>query len=383
MPTFVLSEVAGPKGEVDSFDCYSLPGDLPGEFHVACTTSTMELVGITARVCGGGIEMEERWRRGVGSRSWHVVAHVLDPASEPAVFTAREDGHFHAYKVDGTPCWSHDFAATVSEFKLYVEPFSGERMLLVPSLDKTLRLLTASAGRLVWGDTFQSGVNAADQCLLEDGETHVIVAGGNDHTLRCYKRGRGDKPGAYKMAWFHKFGSYVRDASASPVGLVAAVSDDGFLKVLEARDGSASWQHEHNSFAWKCRILPDAGRVVSTSFQLPIAVDESGQKLGNPGVVACHDLETGELIWSTRPEDGVNVSAWSLFEAVKRPNLLVGTTGGDVLLMDVATGGVAQRLRVPHSVNRIAAIPLPGGRTAVVGCQESEDGSLFAAVAQE
>ncbi len=382
MRPFVLSEVAGPKGEVDSFDCYSMPGDEPNEFHVACTTSNMSLVGISARVDGTGLVMKEDWRRETKSRSWHLVADVPEDASGPAIFTAREDGHFHAYQVDGGPCWSHDFAATVSEFKLYKDPFSGERVLLVPSLDKTLRMLTASDGRLVWGDTFQSGVNVVDQCLLDDGETHVIVAGGNDYTLRCYKRKRGDKPGAYKMAWFHKFESYVRDVSVTPAGQVAAVADDGFLKLLDARDGSMSWRYEHNSFAWKCKPLPGAGIIVSTSYQLPLAVDESGQKLGNPGVVACHQLSTGNLLWSTRPEDGVNVNAWDFLHEGDSSFIFAGTTGGDVLAMDAGSGRVVQKHSMGPLINKLGVFRVPGCRIAIVGCQEREEGSLFAGVDQ-
>ncbi|MEX2727405.1 MAG: PQQ-binding-like beta-propeller repeat protein [Candidatus Sigynarchaeum springense] len=369
---------------VDAFDCYSLSSDEPGEFHVACTTSTMALVSIVMRVKGSRLTASDEWHREARSRSWHVVADApAVAASGPAFFTAREDGHFHAYTVDGNPCWSHDFSATVSEFKLYADPFTGERVLVIPSLDKTLRLLTASDGRLVWGDTFQSGVNVVDHCLLDDGETHVIFAGGNDCTLRCYKRKKSEKLGAYKMAWFHKFESYVRDVSASPGGQVAAVADDGFLKVLAIKDGSILWRHEHNSFAWKCKLLQDSGKVISTSYQLPLAVDESGQKMGNPGVVTCHELGTGKLLWSTKPEDGVNVSAWSTIGTGTERYLLLGTTSGDVIVMEIASGAIAQRLKVPHMVNHIAAYRLPGGRTVIVGCQECEAGSLFAGVEQD
>jgi outer membrane protein assembly factor BamB len=382
MKPFNLSEINGLEGEIDAFGCYSLPVDAPGEFHVVCTTNSMALASISVRVGGAGLSTREEWRRETKSRSWHVVSDVLGAVSEPAFFTAREDGHFHAYRVDGNPCWSHDFSATVSEFKIFADPFTGERTLLVPSLDKTLRMLVASNGRLVWGDTFQSGVNVVDQCLLIDGETHVIVAGGNDHTLRCYVRKKSDKPGGYKMAWFHKFESYVRDVSISPAGQVAAVADDGFLKIFDAKNGGVSWRHEHNSFAWKCKLLPGAGKVMSTSFQLPLAVDETGQKLGNPGVVASHDLASGKLIWSTKPEDGVNVNAWDFLDEGGSPYIIAGTTGGEVLVMDVGSGRVVQRLALGCVINKLAVYRVPGGRVAIVGCLEREEGSLFAGVNQ-
>ncbi|NMC05255.1 MAG: PQQ-like beta-propeller repeat protein [Candidatus Lokiarchaeota archaeon] len=380
MKPVVLTTIDGPAGEVDAFDCFSLPSDEAGMFHVIHAANTMKLSRIDARVHEGVFSTREAWQREAGSRSWHVVVDPGVPAPGPAVFTAREDGHFHAYSLDGDPCWSHDFAATVSEFKLHVDPFTGERMLVIPSLDKTLRLLHAENGRLAWGDTFQSGVNVADQCLLDDGETHVIVAGGNDYTLRCYIRKKGTKPGAYKMAWFHKFESYVRDASISPAGQVAAVADDGFLKVLDVRTGAVSWRHEHDSFAWKCKVLPSIGKVVSTSYQLPLAVDETGQKMGNPGVVACHDLLNGQLAWSTRPEDGVNVNAWTMHDDAGKPCIIAGTTAGDVLLMDAGTGHVVQRHPMGHAINHVAACRIPGGLVGIVGCREQESGSLFAGV---
>nr|MDO8113306.1 hypothetical protein [Candidatus Sigynarchaeota archaeon] len=256
----------------------------------------------------------------------------------------------------------------------------GERVLVIPSIDKTLRMLTAASGRLLWGDTFQSGVNVVDQCLLADKESHVIVAGGNDYTLRCYVRKSNEKPGAYKMAWFHKFESYVRDVSISPSGHVAAVADDGFVKVLSVKDGKVAWRHEHNSFAWKCKILPGVNKVISTSYQLPLSVDESGEKMGNPGVVTCHDLDTGKLVWTTKPEDGINVNAWDAHENRTGYYFVVGTTAGDVIVIDAGTGMVLQKFNAGHLVNHVEFVTMDAGHIGIIGCQESDHDSLFVGI---
>jgi outer membrane protein assembly factor BamB len=377
---FKFSMVSLAATEFDSLDVYHVAGDVEGEFHATCTTRGMALISLAMHESQGRIEVKQSWCKDMKSRAWQVVANVPSKAGEPAFFTAREDGHFHAYAIDGTPCWSHHFSATISELKQYADPFSGERMLLIPSLDKTLRMLVANTGRFMWGDTFQSGVNVVDQCLLLDGATHVIVAGGNDYTLRCYTRKKNAKAGAYTMAWFHKFDSYVRDVSISPDGRVAAVADDGFVKVLAVNDGKVSWQHEHSSFAWKCKILRDLNRVVSTSYQLPLAVDESGEKLGNPGIITCHDLDSGALLWKTAPDDGINVSAWDFFNLNGNWIIVAGTSAGKVVVINAGSGQVLQAFQAGHMVNRIVSFPLDGGRIAFLGCQESENESLFAGI---
>jgi len=377
--SFAFSTIPLPQTEIDALACYSLESDGTGNFHVACSTKSMELVSLLARAGDAGLAIEKVWSIGMKSRSWHVVASVPDDLAYAALFTAREDGHFHAYSIDGRPCWSHDFSGTVSEFKCYADPFTGERMLVIPSIDKTLRMLTANTGKLVWGDTFQSGANIVDQCLQDDGETHVIAAGGNDHTMRCYVRTANDDASAYKMAWFHKFDSYVRDVSISSHGKIAAVADDGFVKIFDVSDGTVAWSHEHGSFAWKCRILEDdIAKVVSTSFQVPIDVDESGDKLGNPGIMACHDLAFGNLLWQTLPEDGINVNAWDFHQVDGRWLVVAGTTGGEVVLLDVETGEVLQRYNPGHLINDVKFFEINDRRLAIIGCQESDNDSLFA-----
>jgi WD40 repeat protein len=377
--SFNFSKIPVNQVEIDALACYALESDGMGEFHVVCSTKSMELASFFTRGTETGIDIEFSWKVAMKSRAWHVVASIPGEPNDPAFFVARDDGHFHAYGIKGRPCWSHDFSGIISEFRCYGDPFTGERTLVIPSIDKTLRMLTANAGRLVWGDTFGSGVNIVDQCLQADGETHVIAAGGNDYTLRCYARNVTEYASAYKMVWFHKFESYVRDVSFSPHGKIAAVADDGFVKVFDISDGSVLWQREHGSFAWKCRILDgETPKVVSSSFQVPLAVDESGDKLGNPGVVACHELSTGSLIWQTNTEDGINVNAWDFHEVDGRWLLAAGTTDGDVVLLDAETGEVLQRYRAGQLINDVHFFELKNGQLAIIGCQESEDESLFA-----
>lgn len=376
---FSFSTIPVKQTEIDALACYSLEDDNIGEFHVACSTKSMELISFLARARDGDFDLEPSYKMAMKSRAWHVVASIPDQPVDPAFFVAREDGHFHAYGIDGRPCWSHDFSGTVSEFKCYVDPFTGERILVIPSIDKTLRMLTANTGSLIWGDTFQSGVNIVDHRLQADGETHVIAAGGNDSTLRCYARKADDAASAYKMIWFQKFDSYVRDVSISPLGILAAVADDGFVKVFDISDGTVVWSHKHGSFAWKCRILDrEVAKVVSSSFQVPLAVDDSGDKLGNPGVVSCHELSSGNLLWQTRPEDGINVNTWDFHEVDNHCVLVAGTTNGEVVLLDVETGNVLQRYCSGYLVNDVQFFELNNGRLAIIGCQESEEKSLFA-----
>ncbi len=376
------------SAEIDSFAILDLDNTPEREaLCLACSSADKRLLCLKIMLgdaCATGEKLT--WSRDMGSRAWNLATSEVPVPGSPGrvlVHAGREDGNFHAYDADGVPAWSHKFMATISEFCSYNDPVTRQSLVLVPSLDKTLRLLDASNGHLVWGDTFQSGVNVARVLGgLHDGR-HVLVAGGNDHTLRCYARDACTTgPKDYKMAWFHKFGSYVRDVGVSSSGIVAGVADDGFLKVLDLATGQVRWTHEHNSFAWKCKVLDSLGTVVSTSYQVPLAVDETGEQLGNPGVIACHSLE-GDLVWQTDPGDGMNVNCWDFCNLDGQALVVAGTTSGTVAILDVESGRFLQRHECGHLVNKVAFVPAraveAGGNKlpCIVACCEWTGGSLL------
>ncbi|MHA1370914.1 MAG: hypothetical protein ACTSRA_14525 [Promethearchaeota archaeon] len=308
---------------VNSFDCYHLSSDLEDTFHLVMALSGKKLKSLIVKVRpDNSIISREEWTIPVGSKIWYLDAcNDVNGEGMPEIFTGREDGSFHAYTFDGHPTWSHDFNGTISEFLVYKDLDHDKYVLLIPALDNTLRLVDAIEGSLIWGDTFGSGVNCADQKQVNN--RHYIVAGGNDHTLRCYKRKpRANKIIDYELAWFTKFSSYVRDVAISKAGIVVAVSDDGFLKAFNA-----------------------------TSYQVPISIDDSGELLGNPGIVACHVLHDGKLCWNTEPQDGVNVNSIRIYKLNNSFNALISTTGGKVLVLDVLTGGVLREYEFDTQVN--------------------------------
>jgi outer membrane protein assembly factor BamB len=372
---FSFELIDAPGVEIDSLCAYRLPGDEDTSFHAAYATAARDLVSISIEMADDQHLLNLAWNRQMQSRAWHVI-HVPESTAsgDPFLFTAREDGHFHAYAQDGTPCWSHEFSATISSFIAYADPVTGLSTLLVPSIDKTLRMLDAGSGRLLWGDTFHSGVNCVAETILDEDGSHVIAAGGNDYTARFYRRA-GDEQ-AYPMAWYYKCDSYVRDVSISKHGLVAVVADDGFLTILDTSDGAALWSHEFDSFAWKCRIVDDASIVLSSSYQVPVKVDEGGELLGNPGVIACHDLHDGDLRWISAPEDGLNINDWCIFESAGKWLVAAGTSSGKIVVLDAIDGMVLDSHECGYLINSIDVIALGNERLALVACQEDEKQSL-------
>lgn len=355
-------------------------GSLPG---IACSTATPSLLGFTLHVDAGGSTARGSlaWDRPAGSRAWQVHALPRPPLpGEPCVFAGREDGSLLALDAGGEPAWSHAFSATVSAFTVFDDPVSGEPLLLVPGLDKTLRLLGARDGKLAWGDTFQSGVNVARAGWAGEG-LFILAAGGNDNTLRVYQRPPGAPASRHEMAWYHAFEGYVRDVDMSPAGHVAAVADDGFLKVFDVHGGKVLFQHEHRSFAWKCRIA--GPRVLSSSYRVPVAPGEDGEGLGNPGTVTCHDLASGALLWETGPADGINVNAWDLARDGDGWLVAAGTTGGDVLLLDAATGRTRQAWSTGSLVNDVRMHRVPGGPLLLAWCVERDVDSACIVVLEQ
>ena len=332
-------------GEINSLAVYFHVGR--NRIVIACSFEDKTLAEYTLE----GSSIIPAWERSMGSRAWYTKVSIAPEG--PAYFSGREDGHFHTYAIDGTPKWSHDFSAAISDFLVYKDPFSGEKMLLIPSIDKTLRLLNASDGSLVWGDTFQSGVNIASELMLENGNEHVLCAGGNDSTLRCYTRAAAMPENTYKMSWFHKFDSYVRDVDISSEGKVVAVADDGFLKIFDLQTGNVEWKYEHGSFAWKCKIIEELNMVLSTSYQVPIQVDDGEDLLGNPGIIACNELTTGNITWKSTPGDGWNINAWDVQKVGDEWIILAGTTSGNLLVIDAREGKLIHSENLDTLINQV------------------------------
>lgn len=368
--------------EIDSIGYFRLTNDDPCTFHLVSATKKKVLVSLVVSFEENEFKLEKEWSREIKSPVWDINASIDIPSRDfPLIFTAREDGHFHAYTHEGVPAWSHDFMATISPFKVYQDPFMPDQVVLIPSLDKTLRLLTAKDGKLLWGDTFASGVNVATHQIDDKEEIHYIAAGGNDHTLRLYSRSN-KGAFAYKMDWYNKFESYVRDISISREGLVAAVADDGYLKVIDVKNGEEKWRHEHNSFAWKCKVIDGPGIVLSTSFQVPIQVDETGELLGNPGVISCHEVTTGKLKWSTRPEDGINIQCWEIVERRGKWLAILGLTSGKIIVLDGMTGKALQEFESGFPINQMKSLEI-NDRLVILACQEDEKESLILGISSE
>ncbi len=154
------------SAEIDSFAILDLDNTPEREaLCLACSSADKRLLCLKIMLgdaCATGEKLT--WSRDMGSRAWNLATSEVPVPGSPGrvlVHAGREDGNFHAYDADGVPAWSHKFMATISEFCSYNDPVTRQSLVLVPSLDKTLRLLDASNGHLVWGDTFQSGVNVA------------------------------------------------------------------------------------------------------------------------------------------------------------------------------------------------------------------------------
>ncbi|MBD3187720.1 hypothetical protein GF325_12870 [Candidatus Bathyarchaeota archaeon] len=370
-------------GEVSALRVLDRDGNKEnGLFHLA----TAEKRGILSkmRFSWNGKEWDGNleWDRKIGSPAWSIetIPSGLD-SNTPTIFTGREDGHFHAYMDDGMPAWSHSFDATISSFSAYIDPFTNDPLVLIPSIDRTLRLLDAKTGRYLWGDTFASGVNIATERLIQSELVHMIVAGGNDNTVRAYERPARTSPrekNMYPMKWFYKFESYVRDASIANDGTIAAVADDGFLKVLERDQGEIRFSYEHGSFAWKCHVSDTNNSVISSSFQVPVRLGNgSNEYLGNPGIVACHDLESGELLWETAPGDGINVNCWDFATVAGKSIACLGTTRGDILLLLVANGKPMQRIETGSLINALEIVSCTNDFLDVIAALERSPGSII------
>jgi WD40 repeat protein len=253
------------------------------------------------------------------------------------------------------PLWAHQFGSSVSGFRIG-DINNDERLEIIAySLDRSLRILNVNDGSLVWGQLFEDGIEDAKIWAdRKNSNKKEVLACSNDGTIRVFEAINGN------LLWFKRFSDKVRfvDYINSNKGiLIICGGDDKQLHIIDKGSQEEIKTIEFDDYAWKCLSFPSSIKnsilVSSYSFEY---LDHSKpiQEINFTSKLLCitQNLET---IWELQHK---NVEAILRFQVAGQNLIAIGTTQGELLILDEKSGTIRSSINQKSCVNAIQYEPV-------------------------
>lgn len=312
---------------------------------------------------------------------WTLQCDDVTGDGLPEVATGNAAGLVTVHALDGAVKWTHQCEGSVASLVLGAVSRRDAREVLVTSLDRTLRVLDMTDGALVWGQNFAAG--AGPVTLVPDPDPDPepesgqacswVVAGGNDGTLRAFDARAGT------MAWFVEFPRVagtpmVRFCTFLPETRGVVVGADGTpVTLVNPATGDQLAVFDGPRYPWACEVARDARGdvhllVVDYDFgqflDAPPA-ENGGEKSARTtprGAPMLWDLTRQlECRWRFRDPSlarpGNNIEA--LWTDGPGSLVFVGTSAGELAVLDLATGEVIDQAPAGAMVNVVVSSSTP------------------------
>lgn len=307
-----------------------------------------------------------------GPSIWCSRIADLNNDGENEIILGGLDGLLRVFKSTNSysvkPSWAHQFGASIGGILSGDINNNGIQEVIAYSLDKSIRALNQKDGSLVWGQVFEDGIG--DAMIWEDDEDRAnieVIACGNDGTLRVFNGSSGE------LMWHKRFSNKMRciarlNSIKGP--LISCGGDDKLLHLLEKNTNKEIKYLEFEDYVWKSLSFPNAQQekiLVSTySFAY---FDESIQidKINFSSKVMCIDGNL-EIVWEI---EGKNVECLNAFEKKGKSFVLIGTTPGEILMIDSNTGEILFEIKKNSCINKVQVLPR---ENLIVSCDD--DGQI-------
>jgi WD40 repeat protein len=272
---------------------------------------------------------------------WHLKIFDINNNGENELISGGMDGILKVYKSSSTNAlelfWKHKFNSSISGFLLNDINNDSTNEIIVFSLDKTLRVLNSFNGDLVWGQIFENGIGGA--IIFIDHRYPIkkeIIACGNDGTVRGYNAGNGE------LLWFKVFTNNIRCVSilnSINSCIILCGGDDKQLHFLDKKTLKEIKIKEFNEYVWKCISYPDPifNKAVISSYSFDY-FDKSikFENIGFKSNLICIN-EFLDVIWEIK---GYNIEFLDILEINNKNLILVGTTKGELILIEEKTAEI-------------------------------------------
>ena len=306
---------------------------------------------------------------------WNLKIGDIDENNCHKVVIGGLDGLLRTFDLYPTlsldPLWVHKFGSSISGMLLQDINGDGKKEIVAYSLDKSLRALSLLDGSLIWGQLFEDGISDAIVIKEDDHDPdkNILVAVGYDGTIRSYNCVNGDLLG------FMKFSNNIRTLTSFSLLDKEVLVCGGDDKRVHFLDRNLKFEIEtlkFNDFVWKLKpfkFMNNSLLLISTySFDflddsIPINEQQFSSKL------TCLDTNL-DVKWELN-----NINVEVIVPCLSDPlnSIIIGTTKGEILMLDPLEGKVLTNFSTSSCVNDIK-IDFPSN--LIVSCHD--DGSINA-----
>ncbi|MFX1297837.1 MAG: hypothetical protein ACFFD2_23700 [Promethearchaeota archaeon] len=272
---------------------------------------------------------------------WHLKIYDVDNDGRYEVILGGIDGILRIFKCNLTynltPFWIHKFDSSISG--ILIEDVNNDNIneLIVFSLDKTLRVLNPFDGKLIWGQIFEDGIG--DAIVIKNNIRHTyneVLACGNDGTIRCFDGKKG------KLLWFKKYSEKLRVIAYMNTlkeQVILSGGDDMKLHVLSKSTQQEIITKQFNNYVWNCVSypFPILNNVLVSSYSFAY-FDELTQikNIEFTSQLVCLN-EYLDTKWELH---GFNIECLRITKLYNKDLLIIGTTKGNLLIIEVQTGKI-------------------------------------------
>ncbi|MFW9820778.1 MAG: hypothetical protein ACFFE5_14305 [Candidatus Thorarchaeota archaeon] len=233
-----------------------------------------------------------------------------------------------------------------------------------------MRCLNGFDGSLLWGQLFEDGIG--DAIVWQDPQNPSmleIIACGNDGTVRSFKGTNG------KLLWFKRFQDKIRCISSIKSenrDLIVCGGDDKILHVFdkESQDELGSLRFE--DFVWKCTSISNEDKPYLLVSTYSFEYFDPSQKIEDivfNSKILCLNPQL-EKIWEIK---NTNVECYLQAEIHSKIYLIIGTTKGNVMVLEASTGQIVAETKKNSCVNDLK---YDSELNLLISCHDN--GSIFA-----
>jgi len=304
---------------------------------------------------------------------WHARLFDKDGVGRQKLIMGGMDGCLRAFRYDSLNkleiMWTHQFSSSISGIMFEDVNDNGQKEVIAYSLDKTLRILNANDGNLIWGQIFEDGIG--DAHLYRNNENlneKQIIACGNDGTIRNFNIKNGE------LKWFKRYSNKMRCVSSFDSineKIIATGGDDKVLRFINSKDHEEIKTFEFKDYVWKLKpfSIDKSDKLIVSTYSFDYLNDTSslnGLAFTSKLMYINHYLE---ILWEI---NNINVESLETFELKKKMYILVGTTKGTVILVDSSSGKILAEIK-KHSCSN--SVKYWSERQLIFSCHD--DGSLY------
>ncbi|NHJ22522.1 MAG: WD40 repeat domain-containing protein [Candidatus Lokiarchaeota archaeon] len=308
------------------------------------------------------------------SSLWQVKIFDIDHDDKNEVVLAGLDGLLRTFKCSKsyelTPLWSHQFGTSISGFLQADVNFDGTKEIIAYSIDKSIRCLNSIDGSLIWGQLFEEGIG--DAIIWQDLDNPLaleIIACGNDGTIRSFKGKTGE------LNWFKRFNNKVRCVSYIKRGneiLIACGGDDKKFHLFNKNTHEDLKTLQFEDIVWKCSSFLHDGKLFLLVSTYSFDYFDDNIKIENYEFTSqfiCLNSDF-EKIWEIK---NVNVETYIPIEVFTKKYIIVGTTKGNILIIESGSGNILVKIDKKSCVNDLK---YDSELELLISCHDN--GSIFA-----